>query len=444
MEEPRPLPRPAIPPPLPLDDPAIRADCHTARGVAFAGQQQFREAIEEFREAHRLLPDSVMTLSNLGMALGQAGALDGDERKLDEAVVLHRAAVRLQPGNVGLRHNVAAVLALTGRIPEALEVLDQALALDPANARTRAHRSVALLTLGDFEKGWIDFELVLADPARRAQELLGLRRWRGETLSGALLINGLIEGQGDCFQGMRFAVEARRHVGSTVLLCPPSMARLMRRCAGVDRIATARESLPAVEAQIAPLHLASVFRPAPGNMRTDAYLSAGPDTVERWRPAIESIPGLKVGVAWQGNPGHRLDACRSFPLAELEPIARQPGVTLVSLQQGSGTEQLAAAGFRVEDLGPGFRAGDWEETAGILSLLDLVVGCDSAVVHLAGALGCPTWAALPKVAEWRWGLEGDTTPWYSTVRLFRQDRRGDWTGVFRRMSTALARLARPD
>ncbi|MHB1557228.1 MAG: tetratricopeptide repeat protein [Isosphaeraceae bacterium] len=442
MEEPRPSPRPTILPTL--DDPAIRADCHTARGVAFASQKQFREAIEEFREAHRLLPDSVMTLSNLGMALGQAGALDGDERKLDEAVVRHQAAVRLQPGNVGLRHNVAAVLALAGRVSEALEVLDEALTLDPANARTRAHRSVALLTLGDFENGWIDFELVLADPARRAHELLGVRRWRGETLSGALLINGLIEGQGDCFQGMRFAAEARRHVGSTVLLCPPSMVRLMRRCAGVDRLVTTREALPAVEAQIAPLYLASVFRPTLGNMRADAYLSASPDAVERWRPVIESIPGLKIGVAWQGNPRQSLDARRSFPLAALEPLAQHPGVTLVSLQQGKGTEQLAAAGFRVEDLGPNYQAGDWEETAAILSLLDLVIGCDSAVVHLAGALGRPTWVALSKAADWRWGLKGDTTPWYSTVRLFRQDHPGDWAGVFRRMSTALAELVRPD
>ncbi len=267
------------------------------------------------------------------------------------------------------------------------------------------------------------------------------RAGEARRVRAALLINGLAEGQGDCFQGMRFAAEARRRVGSTVLLCPPSMARLMRRCEGVDRVATSREGLPAVEAQIAPLYLASVFRPTPGAMRSHAYLSAGSVAVERWRPAIESIPGLKVGVVWQGNPEHSLDTCRSFRLAELEPMTRLPGVTLVSLQQGHGVEQRAAVSFRAADLGPHFLANDWEDTASIISMLDLVIGCDSAVVHLAGALERPTWVALPKVADWRWGLEGDASPWYSTVRLFRQDRSGDWTGVFRRMTAALAEFA---
>ena len=363
MEEPRPLSRPASRPAIapPLDDPGRRANSHTARGVAFARRHQYREAIEEFREAVRLLPDNAIALSNLGMTLGQAGALDGDEGKLDEAIALHRTAVRLQPGSVGLRHNLAAVLAIAGCIRDALAALDEALPLDPANAKTRALRSVALLTLGDFEKGWLDFESRLADPARRAHELPGVPRWRGEALPGALLINGLAEGQGDCFQGMRFAAEARRRVGSTVLLCPPSMARLMRRCEGVDRVATSREGLPAVEAQIAPLYLASVFRPTPGSMRSHAYLSAGSVAVERWRPAIESIHGLKLGVVWQGNPEHNLDTCRSFRLAELEPMARLPGVTLVSLQQGHGVEQRAAVSFRAADLGPHFLANDWED-----------------------------------------------------------------------------------
>ncbi len=117
-----------------------------------------------------------------------------------------------------------------------------------------------------------------------------------------------------------------------------------------------------------------------------------------------------------------------------------PGLSLVSLQKGHGAEQLAAAGFPAVDLGPRYMAGDWDETAAIASLLDLVIGCDSAVVHLAGALGRPTWVALTKVAEWRWGLEGDATPWYPTARLFRQDRFHDWAGVFRRMADALSNI----
>jgi tetratricopeptide (TPR) repeat protein len=415
-------------------------DAHTARGVALAGRGRFPEAIAEFREAVRLIPDNAIARSNLAITLGRAGALDGDDRKLAEAIEQQRMAVRLQPGTLGLRHGLASVLAVAGRIRAALAVLDEAMQLDPGNAKTRALRSVALLTLGDFEDGWRDFEARLDDPARPGRLVPGIPRWRGETLSGTLLINAQAEGQGDCFQGMRFVAEARRRVGSTVLLCLPSLARLLGRCEGVDRVVTTPEGLPAVEAQIAPLYLAGVFRPTPGAMRGDTYLSADPIAVELWRPAIAAMPGLKAGIAWQGNPEHTVDAIRSFRLADLEPLARVPEVTLVSLQKGHGTEQLATAGFPVVDLGPRYAAGDWEETAAVESVLDLVIGCDSSLVHLAGALGRPTWVALTNVAEWRWGLEGDTSPWYPAARLFRQDRPHDWAGVFRRMADALSNI----
>ncbi len=385
----------------PCDDPGRQANTHTARGVAWAGRGQFREAIEEFREAVRLIPDNAIARSNLGMTLARAGALDGDDGKLAEAVEQQRMAIRLQPGTVGLYLSLAAALATADRVCDAPAVLDEALQLDPSNARTRALRSVALLTLGDFEKGWLDFDPRLDDPAHRALEVPGVPRWRGETLSGALLINGLVDGQGDCIHGIRFATEARRRVGSTVLLSRPSMARLLGRCDGVDRVVTTREGLSAVEAQIAPLYLAAVFRPTPATMKGNAYVSADPAMAQRWRPAIKAIPGLKVGIAWQGNPDHPLDACRSFRMAELEPLARVPGVTLVSLQKGPGVEQLAEAPFPVIDLGPENAAGDWLQTAAVVSHLDLVIAPDTAIAHLAGrSPGRPGW-------PWRGPLSGD-------------------------------------
>lgn len=421
-------------------EPGQRADAHTVRAVELAGRGRFPEAIAEFRAAVRLIPDNAIARRNLAITLGRAGALAGDEGQLAEAVEQQRTAVRLQPADIGLRHGLASVLAVAGRTRDALGVLDEALTLDTNNARTRALRSVARLTLGDFENGWSDFECRLDDPARPGRLLPGLRRWRGEVLSGTLLINADVEGQGDCLQGMRFVAEARRRAASTVLLCLPSLARLLSRCAGVDRVVTATNELPRVEAQVAPLYLAGVFRPVPGAMRATPYLSADPAAVERWRATIESLPGFRAGIVWQGNPEQAVDALRSFRLADLEPLARVSGVTLVSLQKGHGAEQRTAAGFPVVDLGPRYLAGDWHETAAIASLLDLVIGCDSAVVHLAGALGRPTWVALTRVAEWRWGLEPDTTPWYPTARLFRQDRFHDWTRVFHRMADALSNI----
>jgi hypothetical protein len=437
-----PVSRPATPPAIapPCDDPGRQANTHTARGVALAGRRQIREAIEEFREAVRLVPDNAIARSNLGMTLGRAGTLDGDEGKLTEAVEQQRMAIRLQPGTVGLYLTLAAVLAIADRVSDALAVLDEALQLDPSNAKTRALRSVAMLTLGDFEKGWLDFASRMDDPAHRAQEIPGVPRWRGETLSGALLLNALADGQGDCIQGIRFATEARRRVGSTVLLCLPSMARLMGRCDGVDRVVTTREGLSSVEAQIAPIYLAAVFRPTPATMKGNAYVSADPATLERWRPAIKTMPRLKVGITWQGNPDHHLDACRSFRLAELEPLARVPEVTLVSLQKGHGVEQLAEAPFPVIDLGPEYAAGDWLQTAAVVSHLDLVIAPDTAIAHLAGALARPTWLALARPSEWRWMVDRNDSPWYPTMRLFRQDRPSVWGPVFRQMAETLGEL----
>src|SRR5262249_18750349 len=206
-------------------------------------------------------------------------------------------------------------------------------------------------------------------------------------------------------------------------------------------VATTRAAMPVVQAQISPIHLAPVFRPTPERMWHGAYLSPDPAAVERWRSAIGGLPGLKVGIAWQGNPDQDLDANRSFRLVELEPTARVAGVSLVSLQKGHGVEQLVEAPFSVIDLGPEYAAGDWLETAAVVSHLDLVIAPDTAIGHLSGALGRPTWLALSRPADWRWMVGADDSPWYPTMRLFRQDRPGAWRPVFLRMAEALGERA---
>jgi len=174
-----------------------------------------------------------------------------------------------------------------------------------------------------------------------------------------------------------------------------------------------------------------------------AYLAADPERVERWRAALDAIPGFKIGISWQGNPAYHLDRFRSPPLAEFRPIARLPDVSLVSLQQGVGAEQVADVReiFSVATLG-GVADGDgaFVDTAAIVTRLDLVITSDTALTHLAGALGVPTWVVLPHAADWRWGVAGDSCPWYPTVRLFRQPRPGDWKSVFRRVAQEASRL----
>jgi hypothetical protein len=176
------------------------------------------------------------------------------------------------------------------------------------------------------------------------------------------------------------------------------------------------------------------------------YLGVDPQRAAHWEPLIRAVHGLRVGIAWQGNP--RVEQFvwargRSMPLAALAPLAKIPGVSLVSLQKGPGSDQLNDAGFQVLDLGPEFDSGPdaFLDTAAVVSALDLVISTDTAVAHLTGALARPIWTALPVVPEWRWLLDRNDSPWYPTMRLFRQTRRGDWESAVAALAAALEPLA---
>jgi len=194
-----------------------------------------------------------------------------------------------------------------------------------------------------------------------------------------------------------------------------------------------------------PLALGTDLTTIPGEV---PYLTADPERVARWRARIQSLPGLRVGVAWQGNlevEQLMWARGRSMPLAELAPLARIPGVSLISLQKGPGAEQLAQVDFsdRLLNLGPELDQGPdaFVDTAALMASLDLVVSTDTAIAHLGGALARPTWIALSAAPEWRWLLERTDSPWYPTARLFRQRRRGNWPSATKAMAEALSSLA---
>jgi hypothetical protein len=172
----------------------------------------------------------------------------------------------------------------------------------------------------------------------------------------------------------------------------------------------------------------------------DSYLFAGADRVEKWRQRIGDR-GFRIGICWQGSKSNKRDPGRSFPVAQFEEISRIPDVSLISLQKGSGERQLKSlpGGMAVRTLGDDFDAGPdaFVDTAAAMASLDLVITSDTSVAHVAGALGVPTWVALPFVPDWRWMLNRSDNPWYPAMRLFRQSVAGDWAGVFDRMKVAL-------
>ena len=194
------------------------------------------------------------------------------------------------------------------------------------------------------------------------------------------------------------------------------------------------------------LHLPGIFQTTFENMPADVpYLAADPQLVERWREKLSPFNEFKVGIHWQGNPTYVQDRHRSIALAEFAPLAGVPGVKLFSLQKKDGVEQLAevAGQFAIHDFGPQFdeASGAFMDTAAVMKNLDLVITSDTATPHLAGALGVQVWVALAKIPEWRWLLEREDSPWYPTMRLFRQSRFGQWSNVFERMAGELRQIA---
>ncbi|HET7883500.1 MAG TPA: glycosyltransferase family 9 protein, partial [Acetobacteraceae bacterium] len=252
---------------------------------------------------------------------------------------------------------------------------------------------------------------------------------------GRTLLVRAEQGLGDAIQFCRFAPLVQG--GSVALEVHRPLGRLLASMTGVVPLVRMGDQLPAFDLYVPlldlPRLLGSSGAPVP-------YLSAEPDRVAMWRGRV-GHDGLRIGVAWQGNPASAAEHGRSYPVAELRALAGVPGIRLISLQRHHGLEQLAALphGLRIETLGDDLDAGSdaFIDTAAVMQCLDLVITSDTSVAHLAGALGRPVWVALQHVPDWRWLLDREDCPWYPTMRLFRQSRRGDWAGVFSRMAALL-------
>jgi hypothetical protein len=250
------------------------------------------------------------------------------------------------------------------------------------------------------------------------------------------------QGLGDTIQFVRYAPLVKARGGRVLVECRRPLLGLLKTCPGIDRLVVAGDPLPAFDVH-APLLslpgiLGTVLEAIPCSI---PYLTADPALVAQWRDKLAALDGVRVGIAWQGNPQYLMDRQRSIPLAQFAPLADLPGVRLISLQKGPGAEQIGQlqGRFPVVDWTADLdeRSGPFMDTAAILANLDLVILSDSVLAHLAGALGVTVWMAVPKLPDWRWLLDGEDSPWYPTMRLFRQQAWGNWPDVFQQMRSAL-------
>lgn len=421
------------------------AAAHYNRGIALNALCRFDEALDSYRRAVALRPDHPDAHLNLGLLLSYMG-------RCEEALGAYDRAIALRPNSISAHIHRSGALAREGRIAESL-AYDRELARNPAfRAEADYHSADTLLLNGQaWEEGWKFYE------ARR-----GLKRrnrvhvyphfpqpeWLGDAaLAGRTLFVHGEQGFGDHIQFGRFMAMARR-AGAQVIFSPSlALSRLFRGQGMADEVLAPRAVPKDFDLHIPLVSMPKAFATRPDNIPAEIpYLHAEPELAEKWRRRI-GAGGFRIGLCWAGSTYDAIyGADRSFALRHCAALAGLPGVRLISLQKGKGVAELSAlpAGMTVESLGGEFDAGPdaFVDAAAVMASLDLVITCDTAIAHLAGALGRPVWVALKRHPEWRWGTGGETSPWYPTMTLFRQQTPGVWETVFAAMRARLEQRLR--
>jgi hypothetical protein len=329
--------------------------------------------------------------------------------------------------------------------------------LKPDYADAHWNLSLLVLRFGDFEQGWVEHEWRWKIDQTQPREF-SKPRWDGEALEGQTILLHAEQGFGDTIQFVRYAalVKERNPGAGVVVQCQKRLVNLLRTCRGIDRLVLEGGELPAFDVHAPLLSLPGILKTTLETIPADVpYLFADEGLVAKWKAKLDAVKGFRVGINWHGREGNVESRRRDVPLEFFEGLAQVPGVRLVSSQkgeaatrsevggQGSELGETDAARPTIVDVGEfDTDSGAFMDTSAIMMNLDLVITSDTSVAHLAGALGVPVWVALPFVPDWRWLLDRSDSPWYPTMRLFRQKRIGDWMGVFEEIRAALAERVR--
>ncbi|MBL8702986.1 MAG: glycosyltransferase family protein [Alphaproteobacteria bacterium] len=406
-----------------------------ALGVGLRASGKPVEALGCYRRALDIRPGDLAATGNLANALK-------DLQRYREAIELHQRVVSSQPTTASWT-NLGVALHDGGYLADALAAFDQAVRLDPENASAHFDRAQILLRLGRYAEGWKAFEWRWRLADRPPMPNYPTPVWDGRALPDGALLVWPEQGFGDSILSMRFLPAVRRRVKRIAVGCKPELLRLFQGVAGVDELVPVGKVAPPHAAHIPVMGLAGHAMSSLADLPPPARMHVPPESKARLAPLVERAGRrLKVGIVWSGSVTFKGNAHRAVPLDRFLAFAEVPNVQLFSLQKGPRAADLAACGARNYIVDLGAQLEDFADTAAALELLDLVVMTDSSVAHLAGSLGRPIWNLLPFMAYWLY-LDGRSdSPWYPSMRLFRQRQPGDWDGVFAEAKSALAELAR--
>jgi tetratricopeptide (TPR) repeat protein len=410
-------------------------------GVCLGKKGDLPAAIDQLLGAAELDPQSDDTFGDLAISFSKAG-------RFDEWIEFCRRRLEQQPSNAQVLESLAEAMWQSGRFEQTAEIWRRIIEIDPNSPDHHGSMAMCLLTLGDLTGGWREYEWrwqcesFSKNVRRSPQREWGCAQGPGRPdVSGRTILLYAEQGIGDTIHFVRYATILAQRGARVLVECPWSLKLLLGTCPGVRLVWARGEQLPEYDWHIPmlslPAALETTVQTIPGNV---PYLFADPARSKAWRTRVDGAAKgrLRVGLVWAGSPGYVNDARRSISPALLAPLAQIGGVTLFSLQKGPATDKKPPPDLRLVDFT--ISLTDFAESAALIEQLDLIISVDTAVAHLAGAMGKAVWTLLRHIPDWRWMLHRSDTPWYPTMRLFRQRAADDWPGVIEEVGQALAAL----
>jgi hypothetical protein len=387
-----------------------------------------------YQKTIELNPSHAEAYCNIGIIFQNRG-------HLDQATNFYQKAIESNPHMATAFNNMGTAFQDKGQLDEAMTFYQRALQIDSNDAVAHFHVALLLLLTGDFKKGWQEYEWRWRTKdfgARNFEQPL----WDGSDITGRTILLYSEQGIGDTIQFIRYAPLVVQRGARVIVECRKELKSLLQNVEGVNTIAAYGEQLPEFDLQCPLLSLPMVFDTTLETIPTEIpYIKVNASSIQKWKENVYNDRSkLKVGLVWAGAAGYKKDSKRSFSLEIFSPLAHFTDITFYSLQKGQSEEQAKNPpdGMRLIDYMD--EINDFSDTAALIKNLDLVISVDTAVAHLAGAVGKPVWTLLPFVPDWRWMLHREDSPWYPTMKLFRQPSLGDWGSVIERVKEELIAL----
>jgi tetratricopeptide (TPR) repeat protein len=417
---------------------SMKPDHYTAHnnlGLAYHNRKMFKDAIESFNNALKIKPGFSLSYLGIGNTLREMG-------QLDAAVTSFQKAIAIDPTFSEAHNNLGLALMDLGLHESAISSYNTAKNQTPDSAEVRKNIGIINLLKGNFKIGWEEYSWRRFEKnTELTKRIYSQPLWNGEDLNGKTIFVYTEQGFGDTIQFVRYLDLLREQGGRVVLDAQLSLVPLLEEMESINVLLKENDLIPPFDFHVPLMELPRLFSTNAENIPApNAYLMANEELVEAWKERLGPKKGYRVGIVWAGSPTHQDDYNRSMMPELFIPLTKVPGVSVFSFLVGRKDNTSQIFDDNISDLSKSLT--NFAETAAAITNMDLVISVDTAVVHLAGALGKPVWTLLQFNPDWRWMLDRNDSPWYSSMKLFRQEKRQDWQSVIERVTSDLRTLVK--